>query len=1020
MNVARSIPKFARFSLLAIVIGLLAAVLLGREALAAEQWLRRTPGPDPYVRNVTVFSNTPVAGQAVVYANTLTNGVVRIVDNGSTLVPSFRNNGLPILRVRSVAGPDVNNLYVALDGAGVYKTSDGGANWVSANGSGGTALGCLTVRTIAVRTTATEIWAATACRHASGIYRSLDGGGTWARLGSGTIPDDDTGSSFAFFGTGPTTVVAYASLRNGIFRSGDNGATWAQINNGLPVAGGPNQLSAYGVSFFAAASDMIAYVEGAGVYRTINSGANWSSSGTGLPNPLYSFAGVIKQSNTVLFIGTDKGPVFRSGDGGATWSAWGNSGPGTSGYVRGVSQDTTAANRYWLPGISGLYRTNDNGLTFSLVGLGGEGYVSSMVLDPDGLAGYFASDSLYKIPDVYVWDPNNTGVDIGTGLPGTTLGGYVAQDKAQPGTLYASLNYQGLWKTVNGGTSWTQLALPNVLAASPPFVEITPTNTQLIYASPGNPFLTATGGGFFKSTNGGGIWTETSTGLATPEARDVNGIALTEAPSQVIVIGTLDGLYRSADGGANWAPVLQFTDELGAKLPMGSVRFDPVNPLLVYAGAIHVNADGTVRASSGVWKSVNGGVNWAQVLSGKRVTAVRPESSGRVIAMLNRDPSQPAVLATTDGGTTWQPFNTGITYNDGIAISRAVSELGSHVVLASMTDGIYVQEKPLVSVTTVGGGAVGSTPAGFSCRGSCSKRYFYNDSVTLNATPDSGYVFNGWSGACTSTTACVLSIDGAKTVTATFGLDPTGDYDNDGIPNAVELVEGTNPLVKDNDVFGNARLFSMQQYRDFLSREGDPAGIVGWTNLITGGTYSRVQVINSFLLSDEFAGVIAPVVRLYFATFLRIPDYAGLTFNAGLVRNGTVTITQLADFFTASPEFAATYGSLNNTQFVTLLYNNVLGRAPDPAGLNGWVQLLTTGGYSRGQVLLGFSDSVEYQASQGNKVFVTMMYTGMLRRTPEPTGFNGWVGFLDAGTYSREQVINGFFLSTEYHGRFLP
>jgi hypothetical protein len=55
-----------------------------------------------------------------------------------------------------------------------------------------------------------------------------------------------------------------------------------------------------------------------------------------------------------------------------------------------------------------------------------------------------------------------------------------------------------------------------------------------------------------------------------------------------------------------------------------------------------------------------------------------------------------------------------------------------------------------------------------------------------------------------------------------------------------------------------------------------------------------------------------------------------------------------------------------------------------------------------------------------NEVFVTMMYAGMLRRTPELTGFNGWVAFLDAGTYTREQVINGFFQSTEYRARFLP
>ena len=43
-----------------------------------------------------------------------------------------------------------------------------------------------------------------------------------------------------------------------------------------------------------------------------------------------------------------------------------------------------------------------------------------------------------------------------------------------------------------------------------------------------------------------------------------------------------------------------------------------------------------------------------------------------------------------------------------------------------------------------------------------------------------------------------------------------------------------------------------------------------------------LQVIDGFLSSAEFSGFVAPVVRLYFATFLRVPDYDGLVFNAGL------------------------------------------------------------------------------------------------------------------------------------------
>jgi uncharacterized delta-60 repeat protein len=319
----------------------------------------------------------------------------------------------------------------------------------------------------------------------------------------------------------------------------------------------------------------------------------------------------------------------------------------------------------------------------------------------------------------------------------------------------------------------------------------------------------------------------------------------------------------------------------------------------------------------------------------------------------------------------------------------------------------------------LGQGTITSIPAGIDCGADCLENYPAGTVVTLVFTPVNGSTVQ-WVLNCDtpSGNTCVVTLGADRTVHAAVSPDPL-DLDGDGIPNDVETAEGRDPDVRDNDVFGNARLFAMQQYRDFLGREGDAAGIQGWADAVTSGAWTRLQVIDAFLQSQEFAGFVAPVVRLYFATFLRVPDYNGLTFNAGLVRNGTVTAAQLADFFVAGPEFTATYGSLDNAQFVTLLYQNVLGRAPDAAGLAGWAALLDGGTYTRGQVLLGFSESAEYQAAMANEVFVTMMYAGMLRRTPEPAGFSGWVSFLDNATYSREQVINGFYLSAEYRRRFL-
>ena len=245
----------------------------------------------------------------------------------------------------------------------------------------------------------------------------------------------------------------------------------------------------------------------------------------------------------------------------------------------------------------------------------------------------------------------------------------------------------------------------------------------------------------------------------------------------------------------------------------------------------------------------------------------------------------------------------------------------------------------------------------------------------------------------------------------------SGDSDNDGIPDQVELTEGTNPQIKDNDIFSNARLFVMQQYRDFLGREADAGGMAFWVNQISSGSQGRGQVIESFFNSQEFQNGTAPVSRLYFAYFQRIPDYGGLTFWAAQVRAG-VPLAAVSNSFAQSPEFIATYGSLNNTAFVTLVYSNVLGRAPDAGGLAFWVGQLDSSALNRGQVMLSFSESPEYRSLIRNEIYVTQIYIGMLRRSPDLGGFNFWVGHMDTGQ-SGLTLIGSFLTSNEYHNRFL-
>ena len=76
----------------------------------------------------------------------------------------------------------------------------------------------------------------------------------------------------------------------------------------------------------------------------------------------------------------------------------------------------------------------------------------------------------------------------------------------------------------------------------------------------------------------------------------------------------------------------------------------------------------------------------------------------------------------------------------------------------------------VLTVTKIGNGSVSSNPAGITCGLLCSASYVSNTVVTLNATPASGSTFLGWSGSCSGSGSCVVTMNTAKRVTANFGV----------------------------------------------------------------------------------------------------------------------------------------------------------------------------------------------------------------------------------------------------------
>ncbi len=163
-------------------------------------------------------------------------------------------------------------------------------------------------------------------------------------------------------------------------------------------------------------------------------------------------------------------------------------------------------------------------------------------------------------------------------------------------------------------------------------------------------------------------------------------------------------------------------------------------------------------------------------------------------------------------------------------------------------------------------------------------------------------------------------------------------------------------------------------YKNVLNRAADAGGLAGWTAQLAART-TRESVVLGFSESAEYQGnmdagtrgfatavqnsaAYGQLFRMYAATLNRAPDVAGFEAWVDTLAGGQA-LASVAAGFVASSEFQSVYGALSDTQFVTLLYNNVLHRGADAAGLAHWTAELASG-KTRESIVLGLSESVEH------------------------------------------------------------
>jgi hypothetical protein len=194
--------------------------------------------------------------------------------------------------------------------------------------------------------------------------------------------------------------------------------------------------------------------------------------------------------------------------------------------------------------------------------------------------------------------------------------------------------------------------------------------------------------------------------------------------------------------------------------------------------------------------------------------------------------------------------------------------------------------------------------------------------------------------------------------------------------------------------------FIYQQYADWVDRTPTFDELVFWRGYLQPRDESDGGTQNVFLdmLRQEKDLTAGPVVRLYIGNFLRNPEYDGYLYWLGATQSGAWSMLDVAEFFSTSPEFVARYGNLDNAEFVTRVYLNVLGRAPDPQGFSFWTRQLDAG-FSRGWMMLNFTEapSQEFQSTTRIAVAVTEVFAEMLYRAPTVSEYNDYT-FLMAGS----------------------
>jgi len=277
---------------------------------------------------------------------------------------------------------------------------------------------------------------------------------------------------------------------------------------------------------------------------------------------------------------------------------------------------------------TGIYKSTDGGSNWTRSGLVGTRLLSLAVdpTDPNKVYAGTNSSGLYKSTDGgATWN--------GPFIDSTVDVFSLAVDPSQPSVLYSSPTNRGFLKSTDNGVTWNSINtgihffIINEIA-------IDPTNTNIVYVSGGHGSL----GGIYKSTDAGANWVVSSTGIPD-SVDDVRAVALSPSNHSILYAASGSDVYKSTDAAASW------TKQSGglSNSVITDLAIDPSNPSVVFAAT----------TGKGIFKTVDGGTNWTS--AGLNTIGVNTVNFvGTTSLNLYAGTRGSGVVKTTNAGLNWQ------------------------------------------------------------------------------------------------------------------------------------------------------------------------------------------------------------------------------------------------------------------------------------------------------------------------------------------------------------------------------